>query len=111
MTTASTRRRSAGVARRLLDKVDLGALDGLLDSMRWFFGCGGAHRLPSRASLDLYEAGRWSVRSHGDGDEATYDGDPPTGDLSEVARFRSAPIDSSAAMPIDVTPATSWSTA
>jgi transglutaminase-like putative cysteine protease len=69
------------------DQVDLGALDGLLDSETVVLRVRGPSIDYLRgASLDLYEAGRW-VRSDRMEIEsnATYYGDAPSGDVSEVA--------------------------
>jgi transglutaminase-like putative cysteine protease len=69
------------------DRIDLGALDGLLDSDTMVLRVRGPRIDYLRgASLDLYEAGRW-LRSHHMEVEttATYDGDAPSGDVSDVA--------------------------
>jgi len=69
------------------DKVDLGALDGLLDSDTVVLRVRGPRVDYLRgASLDLYEAGRWLRSDHMAMEtNAIYDGDALSGDVSEVA--------------------------
>ena len=99
-TTVGIRRIHAWIANRVhstafnwhprvgfADKIDLGALEGLLDSDTVVLRVRGPHIDYLRgASLDLYETGRWS-RSDRMAVEttATYDGDAPSGDVSDVA--------------------------
>jgi protein-glutamine gamma-glutamyltransferase len=69
------------------DKVDLGALDGLLDSDKVVLRVRGPRVDYLRgASLDLYEAGRWLRSDHMAMEiDATYDGETLPGAVSEIA--------------------------